>query len=63
MKVLEQTNEIILSREEYEALIERIEDLEDLIDVYKTRNEPSRPLEDLIKELEVNVQFPNKTGR
>ncbi len=51
MKVLEQTNEIILSRKEYEALIERIEDLEDVIDAYKVRNEPSRPWEDVKRDL------------
>ncbi len=35
MKVLDKTNEVILSCEEYEALIEEIEDLEDVIDAYK----------------------------
>ncbi|GMT49723.1 MAG: hypothetical protein IEMM0008_1262 [bacterium] len=38
MKVLK-TNEIILSREEYEALIERIEDLEDIINAYEIKKE------------------------
>jgi len=51
MKVLEKTNEIILSKEEYEALIERIEDLEDIIDAYKARDEPSRPWEDVKRDL------------
>ncbi|GMT48475.1 MAG: hypothetical protein IEMM0008_0014 [bacterium] len=60
MKILKETNEVILSREEYEALIEQIEDLEDVIDAYKVRNEESVPLEDVIKELGVNVQIPNQ---
>ncbi len=40
-----------MSREEYEALIERIEDLEDIIDAYKVRNNPSRPFDEAVKDL------------
>ncbi|GMT48901.1 MAG: hypothetical protein IEMM0008_0440 [bacterium] len=39
MKVLNETNEVILSREEYEALIEEIEDLEDAIEGYLAKKD------------------------
>ena len=50
MKVLE-TDEIIMSHEEYEALIERIEDLKDIIDAYRVRNNPFRPFDEAVKDL------------
>ena len=39
MKALEKINEMILSREEYEALIERVEDLKDTINTYEIKKE------------------------
>ena len=52
MKVIEKTDEIILSREEYEALIERIEDLEHLIDSYKAEtNGRFIPWNEAVKDL------------
>ncbi len=54
MKVLEKTNEIILSRKEYEALIERIEDLEDVLayDKAKAEDDGTRiPFEQFLEEL------------
>ncbi len=38
MKVLKKTDEIILSRKEYETLIERIEDLEDVLAYDKAKD-------------------------
>ena len=45
---------VLLGIEEYEALRERLEDLEDSIDVLRARvaNEPSRPYEDFLKDIE-----------
>ncbi len=51
MKILE-TDEVIMSREEYEALIERIEDLEDIIDAYKAKKKGKFiPWEEAVKDL------------
>ncbi|GMT48903.1 MAG: hypothetical protein IEMM0008_0442 [bacterium] len=55
MKVLEKTNEVILSREEYEALIERIEELEDIIIIHETEGEESRPFDHVLKDLGIDV--------
>ncbi len=55
MKVLEKTNEVILSRKEYEALIERIEELEDIIFIHETEGEESRAFNDVLKDLGINV--------
>ncbi len=51
MKVIEKTDEIILSRKEYEALIEKIEDLEDIIGAYKAKkNGEFIPWEEAVKK-------------
>jgi len=55
MKTLNESNEILLSREEYKALIERIEDLEAIIKAYETENEESYPWSQVKKELEQDV--------
>ncbi len=55
MKVLEKTNEVILSRKEYEALIDQIEELEDIIIYYETKDEPGRPWEEVKKDLGLDV--------
>ena len=55
MKVLEKTNEVILSREEYEALIEQIEDLEAIVTYYKTKGDPTKPWKEVKKELGIDV--------
>jgi hypothetical protein len=49
---------IFLSIEEYQALIEQIEELEDIIAYDKAKAEPSDPMsyEDFVKELENTAQ-------
>lgn len=37
-----------------EALLDKLEELEDIEDLKKIRCEPSRPLEDLLKDLELD---------
>lgn len=47
---------VILGIDEYNALVERLEDLEDSLDVLlaRTRGEPSRPLQDVLSDLGVD---------
>ncbi len=49
---------VLLGIEEYEALMDRLEDLEDSLDVLKARleREPARPLEEFVRELEAERQ-------
>lgn len=55
---------VLLGIDQYDALIERIEDLEDSLDLLRARTdeEPSRPLEEYLRDLEakrsLNVQRP-----
>ena len=37
-----------------EALLDKLEELEDIEDIKKIRSEPTRPLEDVIKELKLD---------
>ena len=39
-----------------EALIDRLEELEDIEDLKRLRHEPTRPLHEVLKELELNGQ-------
>lgn len=45
---------VLLGVEEYNALLEQLEDLEDSLDVLKARlaNEPTKPLDEVTRELE-----------
>ncbi len=61
MKVLEKTNEVILSRKEYKTLIDQIEELEDVVIYYETKNEPGTPWEEVKKELGLDVQNNNSS--
>lgn len=45
---------VLLGIEEYEALVERLEDLEDSLEILRSRleGEPSRPIDEFIRDLE-----------
>lgn len=43
---------VLLSHFVQEALIDRLEELEDIEDLQRLRYEPTRPLADLVRELE-----------
>lgn len=47
---------VLLGAEAYNELMERLEDLEDSVEVLKARltNEPTRPLEEFVQELEAS---------
>ncbi|GEM_PF-570850 len=46
---------VLLPLEEYEVLLDRLEDLQDIEDARAVQNEPSVPWETIIAELELEV--------
>lgn len=47
---------VVLGYEAYERLLAYLEDLEDTVAIYRGREEPARPLEDFLTELEVEAE-------
>ena len=47
---------IVMNHFIQEALIDRLEELEDIEDLKRLRHEPTRPLTDVLGELELNVR-------
>lgn len=45
---------VIISKEEYDAIQELLEDLEDWLDIEKGKNEPVRDFSDFIQELKAS---------
>jgi len=45
---------IVMNHFVQEALLDRLEELEDIEDLKKIRHEPTRPLADVLAELELN---------
>ena len=43
---------VLIGYRTWESLMERMEDLEDTVSAYTRHDEPSRPIEDIIAELE-----------
>ena len=43
---------VLVGYDQFEHLIERLEDLEDLLEIYEASHEPTRPLEEFMAELE-----------
>jgi len=43
---------VLIGYQAWEALMRRLEDLEDTLSIYRGREEPTRPLEDFLAELE-----------
>lgn len=43
---------VLVGYDQFERLIERLEDLDDLLEIYEASHEPTRPLEEFMAELE-----------
>jgi len=43
---------VLVGYDQFERLIERLEDLYDLLEIYEASHEPTRPLEEFMAELE-----------
>ncbi len=43
---------VLVGMKEYQALLDRLEELEDICDMLKAQQEPSRPFEEYLKERE-----------
>lgn len=43
---------VLVGLKEYEALLDRLEELEDICDLLKAQQEPGRPFEEYLKERE-----------
>jgi len=50
---------VLVDYHQYEALIERLEDLSALVEIYETQQEPSRPMEEFMAELEAENRVPD----
>jgi prevent-host-death family protein len=43
---------VLVSYKTFEALMERLEDLSDIVEIYEAQREPARPLEEIVAEIE-----------
>ena len=42
---------VLVGYKTFEALLEKLEDLSDIVEIYEARGEPARPLEEVVAEM------------